>query len=512
MKIIKKFRLVILVFFCISFNANIIKCYSEELTKLNLKEEINKGYLLIGIKQYLGRDKNTLPKKSLLSFESKKGGMLKVISSNGLEYKSKKVDILFNRAPLSKGIVIERLVSDPFASFESAKRASLLLVEKGLEPKITYPNDWEIWLPKSAKSLVNKNFKLRKIYIRDKVVPFIKNEYVFQKIEGLTMISSNQNIKINNVEYGKNFYLIKDSYGSWTLVQKLSFNDYLRGVLPHEIGSNAPMEALKAQAIIARTWAIYNSNRFNSDNYHLCITTQCQVYKPILKNNLNIENAIKETTNMVMTFNGILMNAFYHASNGGISAPASESWEMKDYPYLITKYDFIGEQNNKFKIYFKNDKALRNFIINSNNKYFSSKHHLFRWTKKISSTQILNYISDHNSFIENDNIKDLKIIERGLSGRVIKLSIRLSGRIDPVILNKDDIRKYLKFLPSNLFIIDKLNDDFWVFRGGGFSHGVGLSQSGAIEMAKLGFKYQRILGHYYEGVKITDFKSIRYEP
>ena len=79
-------------------------------------------------------------------------------------------------------------------------------------------------------------------------------------------------------------------------MQKLSFNDYLRGVLPYEIGSDAPMEALKAQAIIARTWAIYNSNRFKSDNYHLCITTQCQVYKPSFNNNLNIENAIKETT------------------------------------------------------------------------------------------------------------------------------------------------------------------------------------------------------------------------
>ena len=67
----------------------------------------------------------------------------------------------------------------------------------------------------------------------------------------------------------------------------------------------------------------------------------------------------------------------------------------------------------------------------------------------------------------------------------------------------------MKFLPSNLFIIDKLNDDFWVFTGGGFGHGVGLSQSGAIEMAKLGFNYERILRHYYEGININDFQSIK---
>ena len=93
MKIIKKFRLILLILFCISFNANLVKCYSEELTKLNLNKEINKGYLLIGIKQYLGKNRNSFPKNRLLSFKSTKGSILKVISSNGLEYKSKKVDI-----------------------------------------------------------------------------------------------------------------------------------------------------------------------------------------------------------------------------------------------------------------------------------------------------------------------------------------------------------------------------------------------------------------------------------
>ena len=506
MKIKKNFRLVLLILFCISFNANFIKCYAEELTKLNLKEEINNGYLLIGIKQYLGREKNGFSQNRLLSFESTKGSMLRIISSNGIEYKSNKVDILFNRVPLSKPLLIERLISDPFASFESAKKASLPLEEKGLSPKITYPNDWEIWLPDRAKNLVNQNFKLKQISISEKIVPFIKNEYVFQKLDSITRIFSNENIKINNVEYGKNFYLIKDSYGSWTLVQKLSFNDYLRGVLPFEIGSDAPMEALKAQAIIARTWAIYNSDRFKSDNYHLCITTQCQVYKPSLNNNLNIENAIRETTNMIMTYNGNPVNAFYHASNGGISAPASESWEMKDYPYFLTKYDFIGEGNNKFNSFNKNEKSLRNFIFDKNNKYLGSKHYLFRWTKKIASTQIINLINKQNSSFQKDKTIDLKIIERGKSGRVIKLEIRQSGRLEPLILNKDDIRKHLKFLPSNLFIIDKINDDFWVFTGGGFGHGVGLSQSGAIEMANLGFNYKRILDHYYEGANIEDFK------
>ena len=66
----------------------------------------------------------------------------------------------------------------------------------------------------------------------------------------------------------------------------------------------------------------------------------------------------------------------------------------------------------------------------------------------------------------------------------------------------------MNFIPSNLFTIDKLNDDLWLFRGGGFGHGVGLSQSGAIEMAKLGFSYQQILNHYYRGAKLEKIEIL----
>ena len=102
---------------------------------------------------------------------------------------------------------------------------------------------------------------------------------------------------------------------------------------------------------------------------------------------------------------------------------------------------------------------------------------------------------------------DLNIIDRGFSGRVIKLEIKLKHLKKPIVLVKDDIRRILSFLPSNLFTINKLNDNLWIFKGGGFGHGVGLSQSGAIEMAELGFTYEQILNHYYKGTKIKKFKE-----
>ena len=97
---------------------------------------------------------------------------------------------------------------------------------------------------------------------------------------------------------------------------------------------------------------------------------------------------------------------------------------------------------------------------------------------------------------------DLNIIQRGKSGRVIRLGIKTKNSNKQIVLVKDNIRKILSFLPSNLFNIDKLNDNLWIFKGGGFGHGVGLSQSGAIEMAKQGFSYKKILNHYYQKTKI----------
>ena len=104
-------------------------------------------------------------------------------------------------------------------------------------------------------------------------------------------------------------------------------------------------------------------------------------------------------------------------------------------------------------------------------------------------------------------VLDLNTIERGSSGRVTKLEIQ-TDKDKSIVLVKDDIRRVLNFIPSNLFTINKLSDDLWLLRGGGFGHGVGLSQSGAIEMAKLGFSYEQILNHYYRDAKLKKIEIL----
>ncbi len=494
--------------FCSITPMLILSGFAEESSKINLTQELKKGNFLIGLKQYLGGESDNLSKKNNISFTTK-NDFLTLQSINGVQHKSKKINIFLKKITLKTPFTVERLVFGPFASYESALKQAEKLKEKGYEAVVAFPKNWEVWIP-GVKSLTDTklNYKLFKKSYKSTITPFLVTEYSQHKLQGPIYISSSEEIRINDFNFGKKFYLAKDSYGTWTLIQKIKFDDYLKGVLPHEIGSNSPLEALKAQAVIARTWALYNSDRFKIDNYHLCITTQCQVYKPSVIEYKNVHKAIKDTSNLIITYKKKPINSFYHGSNGGISADASESWQIKDYRYLNSMIDGLDSLKKVFKLPIKSEDELNKFLDFSDEKVYGRKHSFFRWEKILSNEIIQNNLLKNQLIEEKSDLVDLNIIDRGFSGRVIKLEIRLKDLKKPIVLIKDDIRRILSFLPSNLFTINKLNDNLWLFKGGGFGHGVGLSQSGAIEMAELGFTYEQILNHYYQGTKIKKIEIL----
>ncbi|KGF94997.1 putative amidase enhancer [Prochlorococcus marinus str. MIT 9201] len=481
---------------------------AEDLLKVDLNNEIKKGKFLIGLKQYLGGKNDSFSKKKNINISTDKG-FLSLISSNGIKHKSKKINISWVDIPIKNPKTIERIVFGPFASYESAAKEAEKLKDKGYETTIAYPKNWEVWIPFEDDlpefELKNKIFRKIKNF---QITPVLKSEYSVMKLEGPIYVYAQEEIKINGENFGKNFYLIKDSYGTWTLVQKIEFDDYLAGVLPYEIGPNSPLEALKAQAVIARTWGIFNSDRFNMDKYHLCITTQCQVYKPSKIKNIKVQKAIEATSNLILTYGNQPINAFYHGSNGGVSATAGESWQIQDYSYFNSIIDGSKALNKKFKLPITNESDLNNFLNFDKEQFYGSNHSLFRWSKKISSLQIKENLIKNKLININDDVLDLIPIERGYSGRVTKLEIQTNKVNQSIVLVKDDIRRVLNFIPSNLFTINKLSDDLWLLRGGGFGHGVGLSQSGAIEMAKLGFSYEQILNHYYRDVKLKKIEIL----
>ncbi len=485
-----------------------LNCLAEESVRINLTQELKQGNFLIGLKQYLGANKGTFSEIKKITFTTK-NDFLKLHSHNGVKHKSKKINIVFKKIVLKTPSKIERGVFGPFASYESAVKEAENLKDKGYKAQVAYPKNWEVWIP-FTENLLNKklNYKLVEKSHNSKIIPFLESEYSQHKLQGPIFISSTEDININGSNFGKKFYLAKDSYGTWTLIQKIKFDDYLKGVLPYEIGSNAPLEALKAQAVIARTWAIYNSERFNIDKYHLCIDTQCQVYKPPKIEYKNVNKAIKDTSSLIITHKNKPVNSFYHGSNGGISASASESWQTKDYLYLKPMIDGLDSLKTSFKLPIKNGEELKKFLELADQTVYGDKHSLFRWEKQVSSKLIQNNLIKNQLIEKKSDIVDLSIIDRGFSGRVTKLEVKLKNSQKPIVLVKDDIRRILSFLPSNLFTINKLNDNLWFFKGGGFGHGVGLSQSGAIEMAELGFTYEQILNHYYKGTKIKKIEIL----
>ncbi len=489
----------------IKFTSNV---KGEELQKVELNNEIKKGKFLIGLKQYLGGENDSFSKKKNITFITDKG-FLNLISSNGIKHKSKEINISWVDIPIKNPKTIERIIFGPFASYESAKKQAEKLKDKGFKTTVAYPKNWEVWIPFEDDL---PEFELKnKIYRKIKnfqITPVLRSEYSLMKLEGPIYIYAQEDITINGVNFGKNFYLLKDLYGTWTLVQKIEFDDYLAGVLPYEIGPNSPLEALKAQAVIARTWGIFNSDRFNMDKYHLCITTQCQVYKPPKITNKNVKKAIEATSNLILTYKNKPINAFYHGSNGGVSATAGESWQIQDYSYFNSIIDGSKSLNKIFKLPITNESELNNFLDFDKEQFYGSNHSLFRWNKKISSLEIKEKLIKNKLININDDVLDINIFERGSSGRVIKLEIRTDKVNKSIVLVKDDIRRVLNFIPSNLFTINKLSDDLWLLRGGGFGHGVGLSQSGAIEMAKLGFSYEQILNHYYRKAKLKKFEIL----
>ncbi len=506
---IELFRKIVVCIFLLFLNHKFVSsAFAEESLKYELKNELKKGNFLIGLKQYLGGKNDTFSKTNKIKFTTDEG-LLNLQSFNGIKHKAKSINIIWKDKPINTPYEKKRIVFGPYASFESAKKQAHILREKGFNASVAYPKNWEVWIPfqKHLPKELTK-YEIFKKFYKTQITPFLKDEFSSYKLEGPIYISSAEDIKINSINFGKEFYLVKDSYGTWTLIQKINFDDYLAGVLPYEIGANSPLEALKAQAVIARTWGIFNSERFNMDKYHLCITTQCQVYKPNASKNEKVQKAIKETTNIIITYQNKPINSFYHGSNGGISGKSSESWKIEDAPYLKTNIDGKDLSRKTFKFPIYNDSDLNQFLELEKKYFYGSKHSLFRWNKKISSNKIIDNLIKSKIINGVDNQLHLKVIERGLSGRVTKLKITMTNSNENKVLIKDDIRRVLTFLPSNLFTINKLNNDLWLFKGGGFGHGVGLSQSGAIEMAELGFTYEQILNHYYQGTKLKKIEIL----
>lgn len=254
-----------------------------------------------------------------------------------------------------------------------------------------------------------------------------------------------------------------------TVINLTTTDEYLRGVIPNEMPTSWNAEALKAQTIAARTFALQNRKRHAVDGYDLCSSTHCQVYKDLSSAVESADGAIDATFGEVLMFDGRLINATFHSDSGGRTENASDVWG-KHVPYLISVDEF------EIKTY--------------------------PWSKKIPVADFVKALGRDIGELKEIKLSKLEIgkgaEDRSSSGRVKQVLI--VGSKDKMQIKGSDMRSKFKLM-STLFDA-RIEGNEIVINGYGFGHGVGMSQYGAKDYADNGVGYVDILKHYYQGVEI----------
>ena len=315
---------------------------------------------------------------------------------------------------------------------------------------------------------------------------------------------NNDLIEVNGKVYAGFMEILPDSFGNYSVINELPVEEYLRGVIPFEIGADSPQAALETQAILARTYALANFKRFVPENYHLCASQHCQVYQGLSATNKIIDQAIQNTNGLILKnkYNQIAQ-VFYYSTDGGYSADFTDIWPARN-PRSIK--DLSGQptcSNLPKKFNLSNEEDLKLFLTSPEAakewNCYDSVSPSFRWQKTIEKkllTQTLEKAKKRWQFAWPDfeQVDDIEITERSSTGHVLKLLVRTDKK--NFIIEKDEVRSALGGLKSSLFIIEK-TDNKIILKGGGFGHSVGLSQFGARYLASTGVSYQNILKIYF---------------
>ncbi|MEY4353279.1 MAG: hypothetical protein RLZZ609_1520 [Cyanobacteriota bacterium] len=403
---------------------------------------------------------------------------------------------------LSQPINMRRRVLGPFASYESAQAAARPWAASDLQPLIARPVDWEVWAPAEAPDPPGQQAKLVERLETRRLLLEIRRPQGTTVLQGPIRLRAPGGLAWGQGTFAGPFRLLADAHGGWTLVEEVPLERYLEGVVPHEIGAGSPPAALAVQAVLARTWAVRNRGRFQVDGYHLCADTQCQVYSDPSHASPAVKGAIARSRGQVVVASEEPIHAVYHASNGGVAAGFEEAWDVDPVPYLRPFVDgaspFVAQTPLPLTA-----ETLPALLRQSQGPY-GMDHPLFRWQRTLTAGAINTALGARGLSVGTP--LRLQVMERGTSGRVVALEI--VGSQATVVLRRDAIRRTLRQLPSTLFTLAQPQSETWLIEGGGFGHGVGLSQAGAIDLARRGWTMESILKHYYPGTALKPLAEL----
>ena len=429
-------------------------------------------------------------------------GQLLLEDAVGHRATASQLALVWRRVPLSAPLRIQRRVLGPFPSFESAEEAARAWKTRGASVSIARPGDWEVWAAPEAPDPPGRPARRVERLETTRLVLELPQPGGGVPLQAPIRLQAPGGLLWGNARYSGPFLLQPDAYGSWSLVEQVPLERYLQGVVPMEIGAGAPAAALAAQAVLARTWAVRNRIRFKIDGYHLCADTQCQVYGDPGAASEAVRQAITASRAKVLASGGEPIRAVYHASNGGIGAGFDEVWAASPLPYLRAFADGPSGFTARFAVPLA-PPALQALLSGEAPAAWGADHPLYRWQRLLTAEQIRSALATAGGGVGSPTA--LRVLERGPSGRAVALEIQGSAGVR--VLRLDAIRRTLRQLPSTLFIVTPAGPGTWLVRGGGFGHGAGMSQAGAIDLARQGWNTDRILLHYYPGSALVPLRS-----
>ncbi|HEY9664563.1 MAG TPA: SpoIID/LytB domain-containing protein, partial [Allocoleopsis sp.] len=250
------------------------------------------------------------------------------------------VTLKIDMKPVPEPKITEQVVLSTHRSFESAEDSATQWKTKGIEVEVAQPKQWQVWARRETyKTPLLRRLLMQNLQAHGATTAFIDtkvqqeepkaeitvNGTRYQHDEMQFASTTNQiEVTSNQGDHGTRLYagtlkLQPNAYGTYTLVNQVPLETYLRGVVPHEIGLGAPPTAIEAQAILARTYVLRNLRRFSVDNYQICADTQCQVYWGLTGAATESDRAIAATQGLVLTYQNELVDALYSSTTGGVT-------------------------------------------------------------------------------------------------------------------------------------------------------------------------------------------------
>ena len=364
------------------------------------------------------------------------------------------------------------------------------------------------------------------IYIPGNIFP--------EKVDGPVQITSNFGLLgVSGLKragkqalYHGAFELTPNGNGTFNLVNMIEVEDYLKGVVPNEMPVRFGLEALKAQTVAARNYALSPRVK-SSPNYDLVDSVASQVYFGANTEKDLSNQAVEETEGIVAIYDWDLILAQYSSTAGGytesfsnaFSDPKTKEFPSDDKPYLHARPDIIGQTPlNK-------EEDAENYYKSKPDAY-DIRSPYFRWEREWTADELKNALETtlvsqsatgfvHPAFKKGDKLDDLvelKVIRRGDSGKIIEMEVVTRSqkyKIFKELVVRRLLTKDGKALPSANVVFDNIQDEYGNLisvhaYGGGFGHGVGMSQYGAGFMgSEMHIPYDKILQHYYTGITLS---------